>query len=178
MDCGYNYNRIFQEYGSSIRNIILNDVTKPYIVYETKPEVPEESFYGLLIWQTQKYYNVISPDVDTQEADEYANDVGFFIVPEFGDVTIVPNVEYKQIVVMTFDANTDPDYDPYSAKIINFIDWFINKHAYVIENINYRLSDSTRLFAMISNITKPSYNTGSSILVRRSVLITLRYCRC
>ena len=179
MSCGYNYGLIFQEYGSSIRELLLNDNTKPNVVYESKPETPQETYYGLLVWQAQKYYNIISPDNnDAQGADEYANDVGFFIIPEFGDVSIIPNLEYKQIVAIPFDSNTDPDYDPYGIKIITFIDWFINKHAELIERINYVLSDDTRLFSHLSHISKPIYDTGSSLLVRRSVLITLRYCKC
>ena len=179
MSCDYKYFKIFQDYGTHIRNIILNDTEKPNIVYEIKPDVPDETFYGLLVWQAQQYYNIISSDnSNTQQADDYANTVGFFVIPEFGDVDIIPNLEYKQTIVINFDSNTDPDYDPYGSKIIEFIDWFINKHAEVVEQINYTLSDSTRLFSFISHISKPIYNTGSSILVRRSVLITLRYCRC
>jgi len=178
MSCVYNYNKIFQEYGSEIRNIILNDTSKPFLVYETKPDVPDAPFYGMLIWNTQQYYSTIYEADSTENSTTYLNDIGFFVVPEFGDVKIIPSVEYRQTITMAFDTNTDPDFDPYGSKIIEFIDWYINRHLELVENLNFTLSNNTRLFCMLSNISKPIYGRGSSLLVRRSVLITLRYCRC
>lgn len=173
------YLSIFQNYGSQLRDILLTSADRPYPVFETRQayEASNAHFKGILVWHSQQYYQSINLTTPAT-SNEFTNDVGFYVVPEFGQVNIIPNYEYKQLVVVTFDSNSEPDFDPFQARIIKFIDWFLNKHEDLIATLNghYDLPSGTRLWASVTNISKPI--SSRSNYVRRAVTLTVRYCRC
>jgi len=176
----YEYMSIFREYGSKLREMFISSPDIPYPVYETRSEYEQSSadFKGILVWKTQQYYySIVEPD-PSLGSEEFTNDVGFYIIPEFGEVNIIPNLEYKQTIVITFDFNSEPDFDPYQSKMMYMIDWFLNKHAELIESIDngLQLSTGTRLFCHVEMVSPPI--TDISNYIRRAVTLTVRYCKC
>jgi|GEM_PF-4879122 len=177
----YEFYQIFESYGQQIRDILTTDPTCPYPIYETISDYRNDvshNFKGILVWNAQKYYSTVDA---TEGSEGYKNDIGFFIVPEFGNVSITPNVEYRQTVMVVFDVNTDPDYDPYSVKAIKLIDWYINRHYDLIEDINNQIilpTTNRHLYAQLDSISNPIYNTNSPVYLRRVVTHILRYCSC
>jgi len=178
----YDYLMIFEEYGSRLRDVLLNSTERPYPLYESYETLTNDSYdkyKGLLVWESARYYKtVIDAGITNQiPRDDYQKIVGYFIVPEFSSVDIIPNYEYKQLIVISFDTCIEPDFDPFQKKIIQTIDWFINQHKLLIEMINegFTLSDNRHLITNVSNISKPIISANSSY-VRRAVTITLRYC--
>lgn len=178
----YEYLKIFNEYGATLRDLLLNCPDRPYPLYELLDDYNsnlQDKYKGLLVWDSYRYYKTV---VDANQIVQVPQDqlqrvIGYFIVPEFSRVDIIPNFEYKQLVVISFDSCVEPDFDPFQKRIIEVIDWFLNKHNEVIEKINcgFELSDSRRLYANVVQVSNPIIATNSSY-VRRSVTITLRYC--
>jgi len=178
----YDYYLVFEEYGSRLRDLLLNGNDRPYPLYESYNDLVNDAYNtykGLLVWESAKYYKtVVDANQVTQiPRDDYQKIVGYFIVPEFSNVDIIPNFEYKQLIVISFDTCVEPDFDPFQKKVIQTIDWFINQHKLLIEMLNegFLLSDNRSIIAHISNISRPIISANSSY-VRRSVTITLRYC--
>jgi hypothetical protein len=178
-DCEYfEYGSIFSLLGSAVREILLNDTERPYPIYEAREAFDadaENRYKGMVVWNSQKYYaGLVTPTSDTTTVQ----DVGFFVVPEFGDVQIIPNVEFKQILSVSFDTNSEPDYDPFGAKIVQVISWFINKYNQNLTDIQIELPNTgQKLFSHITTISRPIFTSGLTVYVRRSVIITNRYCR-
>jgi len=193
----YEYASIFTMLGTAIRELLISQ-EGPYPIFESWNEYAiaknnsETSFDfgGISVWNTQKYYagsieyfgdtGVFegSADITTPGADYITRDVGFFVVPEFGNVSIIPNMEFRQIVTVAFDTNSEPDYDPYGMKIIQYIDWFLNAYTEKITNAEIHLPNTgQKLYNFIGGISRPTFNSALSVYVRRSVTITIRYCR-
>ncbi len=180
----YLYEAVFEEYGKAIREILLNDVDIPYPLYETREAYDADTtsdFKGILVWHAQRYYAGLSDDPSNY--DEYCNDVGFFVVPQFGSVRIIPNVEFKQFITLSFDSSSEPDKDPYGSKAVKLINWFINKHLELIEAVTNQVQLPTNvqdefkpLWSMMDGISDPIYS--NSIYIRRNVTEIVRYCRC
>jgi len=174
MGC-YNYYPIFHDFGSRLRNLILLSADKPYPVYEDYNEYMNDpsSYKGMLVWESYKYYKDAESGSST-----YTNDVGFYIVPEFGEVTVVPNYEYRQTIAITFDSNSEPDYDPYQKKIILFIDWFMNAIYDEVEELNTGviLSTGARMYCHIQSVSNPII--AKSVYVRRTLVMVCRVCHC
>ena len=173
----YNYYPVFQEFGSRLREIILYSVDRPYPVYETYSEYQNDasSFKGILVWESYKYYK------DAEEGGTaFSSDVGFYIIPEFGQVNVIPNYEYRQTIAITFDSNCEPDFDPYQKKIIIYIDWLINKIHNEVERLNegYILSTGAVMYCNIQGISNPIYATSNSSYVRRVLTLVCRMCQC
>jgi hypothetical protein len=166
----------------------------PYPIYETTEQYINDTwsgkFKGLVSWgaMPSNIFLTIDPDAVDNTVyysegglDFYNNDFGFYVVPNFGNVKVIPNVEYNQTVAIAFDTNSSPDYDPYGSKIIAQINWFINKHKVLIEELNkeLELSDGRKVWVMLEGITDPRPTQGSnSSFVRRTITYTLRYCNC
>lgn len=194
MSCAIDYFAIFEKYGELLHKLFTYhaDVSAvvttppPFPVHGTTNEYDADttsSFKGMLIWDAQRYYS--GKDMLPVDSDN-TNDavIHFFVVPNFGATTVVPNVEYKQRITMLFDSNSNPDSDPYGFKIARYIDWFINANTELVTaNDGYfALTDDAgvtirRLYIMLDSISEPIY-TRNSIYVRKAVNITLRYCRC
>jgi len=177
MSCSYQVFDIFRVIGETVRDLFLNDPSIPYPVYETREEYDADDshpYRGILVWDAQRYYQSISDDSDTA----YTNDVGLYIVPEFGQVDIIPNVEYKQLLVCTFDTNSDPDFDPFGDKVLRMIDWYVNKMHDIVEISGVDLPSGSKLWVMLDSISEPIFNTKSPVYVRRAVTHVLRYARC
>ena len=177
----YEYNTIFEEYVSLLRNILLFSENRPYPLYESIINYNNDTinhYKGLLVWESYKYYKTILEPDPNLPPNEYNEKIGYFVVPEFGEVTIIPNLEYKQTITISFDTYVEPDFDPFQVKIIKTIDWFTNKHSYIIEQLinGLQLSDRTNLYSHIYGITPPIPTKTSYI--RRSITIQLRYCFC
>jgi len=181
MSCGYSYGEIFDTYLRLVTNdIILNndDPDKPYPIYANREKYDEDTeneFKGLVVFNSQKYY---AGFIGAEDTDEYDVNIGFYVIPEYGEVSIRRNIEYRQIVTYTFDTNSDPDYDPFQVKIIKEIDWFINRHKEIVEDINLNLPSGNVLWANIEQISKPIYVPENTTYVRRTVIVSLRYCMC
>ena len=177
----YEFYNIFDTYGREIRTILLNDATIPYPIYETMDAYHADhsnDFKGMVIWNAQRYYSTVDASPGN---NDFKNDVGFFVVPEFGQVTITPNVEYRQTIMMVFDVNTDPDFDPYSTKTMRLIDWYVNRHHALIEDISSQITlpgTNRTLWAQLDSISEPIYNSSSPVYLRRVVTHILRYCQC
>lgn len=193
-DTVYLYNDIFNECGAIIRTLLLNptsiitqptntatNTANPFPVYETRDAYDADiinDFKGILVWYAHKYYSSMSSS-DTPDLDGYRADAGFYVVPSFGDVFIIPNIEYKQMLAVTFDTNTDLDHDPYGSKITNFISVFVNNVYGTLERYGNELEvgDSRPLYTRIARITKGAI-VPHTVYERRTVLIELRYCQC
>ena len=181
MSCNYEYFQIFDNYVRLINNILLDnsDPNKPFPIYASKDDYDNDTdndFKGIVVYNAQKYYAGFS-GLDN-DSDVYDDSVGFYVIPEYGEANIRRNVEYHQVITYTFDSNSDPDYDPYQNKIIMEINWFINKHKQVIDDLNYNLPNGITLFGNIEQISKPIYVPENTTYVRRVVVVSLRYCMC
>lgn len=174
----FEYEGIFDLLGRTFRTILLETSTRPYPIYETRElydDDTDSSYKGILVWNAQKYYSGLKR---TREDGDYTPDVGFYVIPEFGDVSIIPNIEFKQVVLVSFDSNSDPDVDPFGSKIIKFISWFLNAVSDEINKDELVLATGgQQLYVHTSSISKPIYNDGLSLYVRRSVTYFVRYCR-
>jgi hypothetical protein len=181
LSCGYGYYEIFDNYVRLINGILLDntDPLKPYPIYDNKDDYnndTENDFKGLIVYNAQKYYAGFT-GADTN-SDVYDDTIGFYVIPEYGEATIRRNIEYVQVVTYTFDSNSDPDYDPYQNKILAEINWFINKHKQVVDDVNLRLPDGIYLYGNVDHISKPIYVPENTTYVRRVVVVSLRYCLC
>ena len=130
----------------------------------------------MLVWHAARYYTFIA-DVTAPDV-EFKSDVSFYVVPTFGHVTIVPNIEYKQIITIAFDSNSDADHDPYGSKITKYISNFVNNNAKVVEKYGNEVSltSGRTLYITLESISEPIYS--QSKYVRKVVTIALRYCSC
>lgn len=163
---------------------------------------PAECFYdskarnpikGLLIWDAQRYYNNnnIFPvrsssttgtwtETSVIDPGSVALSVGCFIIPSFGQVTIVPRIEYKQNITITFDSNSDPNFDLYGSFTMEYIDWFINANHLLVNDAQFCFpiqESNVQTYIMLQSISEPIYSPNSGF-VRRAVTLTLRYCNC
>lgn len=198
----YLYGAIFEQYGKKLEELLLDsneDTKSPYPIYASREAYDADTiseFKGILVWDAQRYYSGLT--ADPADYESYPNDVGFYIVPEFGNVSIIPNVEFKQYITISFDSNSEPDKDKYGVKIIQIINWFVNRHERLIEALNIELITSMvvldvngepilddqgntipvkkPLWSMLDSISKPIYS--NSIYIRRNVTEVVRYCRC
>ena len=179
--CGYEYFDIYDNYLRYVNNLLLNnsDNSKPYPIYSNRDDYDNDNtndFKGILVYNAQKYYAGFT-GTDTTNS-EYNENTGFFVIVEYGDAQINRNIEYTQMVFYTWDSNSDIDYDPYQNKIIEEINWFINKHKLLIDDINFVLPNTVKLYANVEHISKPIYVPENTTYVRRVVSVILRYCIC
>ena len=188
-DIVYLYSDIFQECGAKLRTLILDPTSiltdpensaNPYPVYETRDAYNADTtndYKGILVWYAHKYYASMASG--SPELEGYTADAAFYIVPSFGDVVIVPNIEYRQMLAITFDTNADLDHDPYGTKITKFISVFVNNIFGTLEKYGNELQiGGTRpLYTRVVRISKGAI-VPSTIYERRTVLIELRYCQC
>lgn len=197
----YLYDQVFNECGEAIRKLLLAptsgtfeptiiqaDTPNAFPVYETREEYDADTtntYKGILVWNALKYYaSMVDPE---DRVDSYYANAGFYVVPSFGDVVIVPNVEYKQLLAITFDSNADIDFDPYGSKITKFISVFINNvnvtlEKYVTSGNNnvspFWIDEQNRpLYVRVSRISK-AQPVPDTTFERRIVMIELRYCHC
>ena len=197
------YNPLREEYiGGDMHNVAGETYPAPFRVFRNIEDlfaapaqggVKNNTFKGLLIWDLQRYYNnnpmfpvrsSVSTgtweDTSLQSVESPSNSVGCFIVPSFGQVSIIPNREYKQNITITFDSNASIDADPYGMLTMEYIDWFINANHQIVSVINqsFVLPESgTETYVLLQSISDPIYSAGTSY-VRRAVTLTLRYCSC
>ena len=181
MSCPYSYLDIFNTYVGKITEILLNNnlEDKPYPIYSNKDDYNNDSendFKGLLVFNATKYYAGFT-GADTN-SDVYDDTIGFYVVPEYGEATIRRNIEYQQVITYTFDSNSEPDYDPFQDKIIREINWFINVHKQVVDDVNLTLPSGITLYGNIDHISKPIYVPENTTYVRRTIVVVLRYCMC
>ena len=182
MSCGYGFYDIFDSYLRLVNNSILlnnDDPTKPYPIYSNREDYDNDTthnFKGLIVYNAQKYYAGFSGL--TTNSSVYDETIGFYVIPEYGEASVRRNIEYYQVVTYTFDSNSDPDYDPYQNKIIKEINWFINKHKQLIDDINFNLPNGVVLYGNIEHISKPVYVPENTTYVRRTIVVSLRYCIC
>jgi hypothetical protein len=183
MTCKYFYDNILENYLYDVRVKILinnNYEDKPFPIYETREDYDsdtESNFKGLLVWEAQRYYAGLE---NNENNDVYDNTIDFYVVPEIGNVKIVRNYEYSQLISYTFDTNTSQDKDPTTLYQIKFINWFVNKHKELFEDEPYTLVNDINLKAWVQTIqiSKPIYVPNNTIYVRRVVLVQLKYCNC
>ena len=186
----YLYNSVFTECGQIIRTLFLDPVSiitdplnspNPYPIYETREDYDADtvnSYKGILVWQAHAYYASMA-NPSTTQANSFTSDAGFYVIPSFGDVTIVPNVEYKQMLALTFDSNASLDYDPYGTKISNYISVVVNNIYRTLEQYGNELivNGQRPLFIRLAKISKGSPVTTSTF-ERRIALFEMRYCQC
>jgi hypothetical protein len=181
MSCPYSYLDIFNAYGGKVTEILLNNSLegKPYPIYASRNEYDNDTtndFKGLLVFNATKYYaGFIGADTTSGVYDET---VGFYVIPEYGETQIRRNIEYQQVITYTFDSNSELDYDPYQEKIIREIDWFVNAHRTIIDEVNFTLPTGITLYGSVDHISKPIYVPENTTYVRRTVVVVLRYCMC
>lgn len=201
------YNPVSTSYiGGDTRHIDGVNNASPFRIFRNIDDLlaaPPECYFiddsvrnpikGLLVWDTQRYYsnNEMFPVssssttgtwTETTEIDpgSVALSVGCFIIPSFGQVTIVPRIEYKQNITITFDSNSDPDFDLYGSFTMEYIDWFINANHLMVNSFNnyFPIQESNvQTYIMLQSISEPIYSPNSGF-VRRAVTLTLRYCNC
>jgi hypothetical protein len=150
------------------------------------------TYKGLLLWRTDLSNpggyvtgldNLADNNASVQSygagSGTYVNDVGFYVIITFGQVRLRPNVEYVQNVSVTFDTNMGDDYDVFGTKIIEMMDWFMNKHQAMLENDAQQLvlSDGRVIWVFLQSVTPPTIQ-GTSSFARRTITYTLRHCIC
>ena len=176
MGC-YQYYNIFQEFGRKIRSILLDSPDRPYPLYETRADFDADTVHtykGILVWESYRYYKDAEDD---NQNTQFYTDVGYYVVPEFGEVTVVPNYEYRQLLVVTVDSNSEPDFDPFQKKAITFIDWFMQKIRDEVElNKGFVLSSGAKMYVHITGVSRPIITR--SVYVRRAVTLIARLCSC
>lgn len=190
-DTQYLYSDIFNTCGALIRTLILDptsiitdpvNFSNPFPVYETREEYDADttnSFKGILVWYTHRYYAAMANTLPTG-IDEFSSNAGFYVVPNFGDVIIAPNIEYKQMLAVTFDTNADLNFDPYGSKIVSYINAFANNVYHTLEKYGHELqvgNNNRALFTRLVRIAKGTI-VPQSTFERRIAIFELRYCQC
>lgn len=191
-ECGYHYQELYDIYIKEIRNILLGLRPeyldgRPYSIYETIDEYiknKDNLYKGLLVWEVNKYYKgtfLIDYYKNNQPLNPYETSIAFFVVPEFGQV-VIDNIQYKQNIVISFDTNVTAKFDPFGTKIIEVVNWFLEKHRRYIEKDQLMFpSNQQNIFIKTSGISAPIYSFDRDGVIsysRRSVQITLRFCDC
>lgn len=178
MSCDYAVFDIFERVISRVRDLFLYDPSIPYPVYETRADYDADTintYKGILVWDAQRYYNAIE---EASTSGDYTNDVGLYIVPTLGQIEIVPNVEFRQVLVCSFDTNSDPDYDPFGDKLLRMIHWYVNRMRDIVELSGIDLPNGAKLWVMLDEVSQPIFDNKSPVYVRRVVTHVMRYCQC
>jgi len=179
-ECGeYSVNDIFTIYGQYLDALITNNTlyNKPYPIYNNVTDYINDTvndYKGYLVWDIEKYYKgTLITDLQGQGVDG----VGLFVLVEFGSVTTVHPIEFRQEVLIHFDTLLEKDR--FGSKQLEEINWFINAHKKLVEDVNFDLGYKRPvLYIQMSNISKGIVNEKYASYYRRTILYVLRYCLC
>lgn len=186
----YAYSEIFNTYGAKLRTIIVDPASiitepemaaNPHPIYESQVayDADDDHLYkGMVVWHAQRYYAAVDRD-KTDDAIGYDANAGFYVIPTFGSVHMIPNIEYKQTVALTFDSNGALDQDPFGTKIVGVIDTLVNNNYKAVEQYGneVELADGRKLYIRLVTISDP-INIATSTFTRRTAVLELRYCHC
>lgn len=189
-DSSYEILDLFMTYGQNLQDIILFEGS-PYRTYRTREEYDEDltsETKGMIVWDQENYYCGLADKNKKHEFEYgyghnneeiliYSNDISFFVLIEFDEVEI-SHFDSTQIIVVSFDFNVSPDYDPTGYKQLKLISWFLKQHEELIEKQKNYLPSGRTFWVRTKKVSKGIPSQGARKFKRKSVVIEAKYCHC